>query len=124
MAQCQRIKGNGERCKSTVTGSNGLCYAHSPAYAHKRRKAASIAGRGNGEIAEIKEKLHKIAGDLLDPEISVSRGDAAVAIQAYNAILTAVRTELKQREQLELIERMEALEIALEARKRGAGYGA
>ena len=42
---------------------------------------------------------------------------AAVASQVLNVYLRAVSVELKAREQLELIERLEALEESLEQRK-------
>jgi hypothetical protein len=45
---------------------------------------------------------------------------AAVASQVLNVYLRAVSVELKAREQLELVERLESLEEALE-RKTGNG---
>ena len=45
---------------------------------------------------------------------------AAVASQVLNVYLRAISVELKAREQLELIERLEALEEQLQA-KPGAG---
>jgi hypothetical protein len=51
------------------------------------------------------------------------KGVAAVASQVLNVYLRAVTVELKAREQLELIERLEALEESLQQRKgerRGA----
>jgi hypothetical protein len=128
MPRCQRIKADGTRCKLPTTSSNGLCYSHDPANAAQRKRIAAKGGRGRGsgagEIGEIKDKLRKIADDLLDPKAKLMRGDAAVAIQAYAAVMNCIRTELKQREQEELIERLEALESALAQRKQGYGYGA
>jgi hypothetical protein len=58
-------------------------------------------------------------------EGSVERGTAAVASQVLNVYLRAVSVELKAREQLELIERLEALEEALERNNERRGrYGA
>jgi len=58
-------------------------------------------------------------------EGAVDRSDAAVVGQLLNTYIRAVSVELKAREQLELIERLEALEEGLE-RTRGTprGYGA
>jgi hypothetical protein len=130
MAQCARIKADGNRCKLPARGSNGLCYFHDPAMAGRRKRQATRAGkaggrgRPQGEVAQIKDKLRKIAKDVLDPKSNVGRGDAAVAIQAYAQIMNCIRTELKQREQEDLVERLESLESALAARKQGYGYGA
>ena len=49
---------------------------------------------------------------------------AAVVSQVLNVYLRAVSVELKVREQAELIERLEALEEALEQRKDERRYGA
>jgi hypothetical protein len=47
------------------------------------------------------------------------RGVAAVASQVLNVYLRAVSVELKVNEQLELIERLKNLEVALKGRKAG-----
>jgi hypothetical protein len=44
---------------------------------------------------------------------------AAVASQVLNVYLRAVSVELKAREQLEIVERLEALEVALERKNEG-----
>ena len=54
----------------------------------------------------------------------VDKGVGAVASQVLNVYLRAVSVELKAREQLELIERLEALEEALEQQKAEQSYGA
>jgi hypothetical protein len=57
-------------------------------------------------------------------EGNVERGVAAVASQVLNVYLRAVSVELKAREQLELIERLETLELALEGQSTTGGrYG-
>jgi hypothetical protein len=48
------------------------------------------------------------------------RGNAAVAGQLLNTYLRAVAVELKAREQLELVERLEALEEGLKHNKGGS----
>jgi hypothetical protein len=49
---------------------------------------------------------------------------AAVASQILNVYLRAISTELAVREQLELLERLEALEGAAEQQKGGSRWGA
>ena len=53
----------------------------------------------------------------------MERGTGAVVSQILNVYLRAISVELKAREQLELIERLETLEGALE-RKGGNRWGA
>jgi len=57
-------------------------------------------------------------------EAQMDRADAAVISQIWGTYLRAVSVELKAREQLELVERLESLEEALEQRKGGRRYGA
>jgi hypothetical protein len=125
MPRCRHVKDDGSRCKLLTKSSNGLCFSHDPKHAGHRKRTAARGGAGRGgsagEIVEIKAKLRKIADDLLDPNAKLPRGDAAVAIQAYTAVMNCIRTELKQREQEELVERLESLESALAQRKQGYG---
>jgi hypothetical protein len=66
--------------------------------------------------------LSRLADDVLKEK--VDKGVAAVASQILNVYLRAVSVELKAREQLELIERLGAIEEALEQRKEDRWYGA
>jgi hypothetical protein len=97
------------------------CWSHHPEYEDARRRRASKGGKRGGrgrpqaELAAIKDRLSDLAVAVL--EGSVEKGVAAVASQVLNVYLRAVSVELKAREQLELIERLEALEEALEANK-------
>jgi hypothetical protein len=52
---------------------------------------------------------------------TVDRGNAAVVGQLLNTYLRAVSVELKAREQLELVERLESLEEALETKTGNGG---
>jgi hypothetical protein len=106
-----------------------LCYAHDPAHDHDRRRAARKGGKAGGrgrpqrELADVKHRLSDLADGVLNGE--VDRADAAVASQVLNVFLRAVSVELKAREQLEFIDRMEALEKAIEDRptsRNGGGY--
>jgi hypothetical protein len=94
---------------------------HRPDYEEARRRRNSKGGKRGGrgrpqvELASIKQRLSDLADDVLEEK--VDKGAAAVAGQLLNTYLRAVSVELKAREQLELIERLEALEAALEQRK-------
>lgn len=72
------------------------------------------------EVHTIKGHLRELANDVL--EHRVERGDAIAVNQLYQTVLKAITTELRIHEQLELVERMEALEEALAQRK--TQYGA
>ncbi len=104
------------------------CWSHHPDYEAERRRRASKGGKRGGrgrpqaELAAIKDRLSGLADDVLEEK--VDKGAAAVASQVLNVYLRAVSVELKAREQLELIERLEALEAALEQRKGAHQYGA
>jgi hypothetical protein len=116
--RCAFIKADGQRCKGIARGDAEWCYSHDPARAEERRRNASRGGKSGGrgrpqaELPDIKRRLSELAEGVLDG--SVERGTGAVVSQILNVYLRAVSVELKAREQLELIERLEALEEALE----------
>ncbi len=123
-ARCSGITRSGSRCQRSAEGPHGLCWAHDPTNADQRRRLASKAGKSkpDRELANIKQRLSDLADDVLEGR--QDRGVAAVASQVLNVYLRAVSVELKAREQLELIERLEALEESLEQRKGEHRYGA
>ena len=45
MRQCSANKRDGARCTLPAQGESGLCWAHDPANAEKRRKGQSRGGR-------------------------------------------------------------------------------
>jgi phage-related tail protein len=122
--RCAGTKRDGTPCTATVEPPQRFCWWHNPANADKRRRAASKAGKAkpNRELASIKTRLSDLADDVLAGE--VDKGVAAVASQVLNVYLRAVSVELKAREQLELIERLESLEEGLEQQKGERRYGA
>ena len=123
--RCSGITKGGTRCARSAEGPNGLCWLHDPSRSEERKRAASKAGKSkpNKEIQSIKARLEDLADDVLAGK--VDKGAAAVAGQLYNTYLRAVSVELKVREQLELIERLEALEqVAHDREGRGASWGA
>jgi len=100
-------------------GSDGLCWAHDPKNAERRRRGQSRGGKSkpSKELVSIKQRLSDLTDDVL--EAKVDKSVAAVASQVLNVYLRAVSVELKVNEQFELIERLEALEEVLKGRRTG-----
>jgi hypothetical protein len=127
LSRCTAIKPSGERCKGRAIEGSEWCWNHDPAHAAERRRNGSRGGKTGGrgrpqaELASIKQRLSDLADDVLKGK--VERGTGAVVSQILNVYLRAVSVELKAREQLELTERLEALEEALERNKESRRYG-
>jgi hypothetical protein len=117
--RCSGITRSGTRCERSADGPNGLCWAHNPANAEKRRRLASKAGKAKpgGELAGIKQRLSDLADDVLEGK--VERGTGAVVSQVLNVYLRAVAVEMKVKEVGELEERLASLEEASERGKHG-----
>ncbi len=111
--QCSFIKASGERCRGAATGQHGLCWAHDPKNARRRRRTASRGGRAkaNRELVEAKQQIKGVIAGVLSGRLGSNVG--SVAFQGYRTLLSAISTELAVKEQTELIERLEALEEAL-----------
>jgi hypothetical protein len=129
MARCAFIKPGGDRCGSIAMKGYDTCYGHRPDLADERQRNASKGGKRGGrgrpqaELAGIKQRLSELADDVLEGR--QDKGVAAVASQVLNVYLRAVSVELKVKEQAELLERLEALEEALQpGRKGGRRWGA
>ena len=127
MSLCSGIRADGGRCRAQAITNSDWCFNHHPDYEEARQRRASKGGRRGGrgrpqaELADLKARLSDLAEEVLAGD--VDKGVAAVASQVLNVYLRAVSVELKAREQLELIERLEALEAALEQRG-GSRWGA
>ncbi len=122
--QCTATKRDGSPCTLPSNGPSGLCWAHDPANAERRRRGQSRGGKSkpNREIVDVKSRLSELAEDVLAGR--VDRGDAAVVSQVYNVLLRAIATELKVKEVTELEARLEELERAAEGEaSRGRRYG-
>ena len=122
--RCAGTKRDNSPCTATVEPPQRFCWWHDPANADKRRRAASKAGKAkpNRELASIKTRLSDLADDVLADK--VEKGVAAVASQVLNVYLRAMSVELRVREQMELIERLESLEEGLEQQRGERRYGA
>lgn len=116
---CTATKRDGSPCTLPSYGSDGLCWAHDPKNAERRRRGQSRGGKSkpSKELVSIKQRLSNLADDVLEGR--QDKGVAAVASQVLNVYLRAVSVELKVNEQLELIERLEALEEVLKGRRTG-----
>jgi hypothetical protein len=121
---CTATKRNGEPCTLPSTNASGLCWAHDPANAERRRRGQSRGGKNkpSRELAAIKQRLSDLADDVLEGR--QDKGVAAVASQVLNVYLRAVSVELKAREQQEFIERLETLEERLGRDGGGRRWGA
>ena len=124
MTLCSATKRDGEPCRISVEPAVQFCWAHDPANREHRQRITSRAGKSkpNKELLSIKARLSALADGVLDG--STDRAVGAVASQILNVYLRAVSVELKAREQLELIERLETLEEALAQQKGDRWYGA
>ena len=128
MAPCSGIKADGGRCKAQATNGSEWCINHDPDKAEARRRRASKGGRRGGrgrpgsDLADIKREIRGVIADVLVGDVKT--GPGAVALQGYNALMRAEKLELDIREQYELTERLEALEVALEQRKGDRRWGA
>ena len=117
MAKCSGITQAGTACKGIPIGGSSYCYVHHPDYADERRRHGSKGGKRGGrgrpqaELTNIKERLSDLADDVLEGR--QDRGVAAVVSQVLNVYLRAVSVELKVKEQLELLERVEEVERRL-----------
>lgn len=119
MGRCGFIKGSGERCKGAATAPHGLCWAHAPENADKRRRMASRAAKSkpNRELRDLKALCEDLTNRVLAGDLEPGR--AAVANQLTNTRLRAVEQERKNRETEDLEARIEALERTQE-REKGA----
>jgi hypothetical protein len=128
LAKCSGITQAGTACKGIPIEGSSYCYVHHPDRIDERRRHGSKGGRRGdrgrpqAELVTIKHKLMDLADDVLEGK--VNRASAAIAGQLLNTVIRAVSVELRAREQLELIERLEALEEALEQKKGDRRWGA
>src|ERR671913_1998041 len=110
MSACKATKANGEPCTLPANGQQGLCWAHDPKNAERRRKGASrgCRAKANRELPSIKALLEDLTERVLSGELETGR--AAVANQLINTRLRALEQERKNKETQELEARIEALE--------------
>src|SRR5215212_986246 len=122
MARCSGIRVDGGRCGAQAIRSTEYCVNHHPDFENARHRRNSKGGKRGGrgrpqvELANIKTQLQDLVEGVLDG--SVNRADASVVGQLLNIVLRAITTELQVKEQLEILDRLEALEEAREHSKQ------
>ncbi len=129
MSRCAGIRADGGRCKALAMPQAEWCWNHHPDYEQARRRRASKGGKRGGrgrpqaELSDIKRRLSDLADDVLEGR--QDKAVAAVVSQVLNVYLRAISIEMKLKEQLELVARLEALEEGLEqSRGRGSRWRA
>jgi hypothetical protein len=128
LSKCSAITDKGARCKAIPMRGEDYCYVHHPDHQEERRRHGAKGGKRGGrgrpvaELGALRVENAEIRERLLEGELTP--GVAAVAIQSLNTDIRAVATTLRAREQEELVERLEALERALEQKRGGNRWGA
>ncbi len=125
MGSCSGITGAGGRCKAIAISGSDYCHSHHPDRADACRRAARKGGQRGGrgrpasEVSELKGQLSDLYAVVLDGTTEPKVG--AVAAQIANVRARLVDTELRVREQDELIGRLEELEEQGRADKSEGG---
>ncbi len=91
---------------------------HGPGRAPAKRRSCRVMAKASGELGRVKARLQALA-DMVK-EGQMDRADAAVISQIWGTYLRAISTEMKLKETLELVGRLESLEEGLE-QSRGRG---
>jgi hypothetical protein len=110
MPRCSHTYADSSQCRRIVSAEQKYCYSHDPLRTGERRRNSARGGKAkaSGELGRVKARLQTLA-DMVEGG-QMDRADAAVISQIWGTYLRAVSVELKAREQLEITERLEALE--------------
>src|ERR671910_2186018 len=124
MPRCSHTYADSSQYRRIVSAEQEYCYSHDPLRAGERRRNAARGGKAKagGELGRVKARLQTLA-DMVE-EGQMDRADAAVISQIWGTYLRAVSVEMRQREQLEITERLGQREVDLGhkgGRSRGAG---
>src|SRR5829696_9818211 len=124
MPRCSHTYADSSQCRRIVSAEQKYCYSHDPLRAGGRRRNAARGGKAmaSGELGRVKARLHTLA-DMVE-EGQMNRADAAVISQIWGCYLRALSVELKEREQFEITERLEALEEDLGNKGGSIRWGA
>ncbi len=129
MAKCSGITRAGTACKGIPIDGSQWCYVHHPGHVEERKRHGKRGGRRGGrgrlmaELSGLKAQLAdlytSVLTDMIEPKVG------AVLSQITNAQIRATEVELRVREQLEILERVEELERLLAVRnEEGGRWGA
>jgi len=115
MNRCCATKANGEPCTLPANGSQGLCWAHAPENAEKRRRAASKAARAkpSAEVRAIKAEISRAVAEVKAGELD--RNTARAMFTGWGVLLDYIKLERGIRVEDELAAEIEEL-------KRERGY--
>jgi hypothetical protein len=110
MPRCSHTYADSSQCRRIVSAEQEYCYSHDPRRASERKRNAARGGRAkaSGELGQVKARLQNLAAMV--EEGQMDRADAAVISQIWGTYLRAISTEMKLKEQLELVQRLDALE--------------
>ena len=123
MRTCSGIRADGGRCRAQAMRDSEYCINHDPTRAEENRKRGSKGGKRGGrgrasaELKRLQHRFEELANKVLAGEIE--RGSAAIAGQLLGGARACIRDGMAAKEQEELVERLEALEAALEQDKEG-----
>jgi hypothetical protein len=93
MNQCSATKANGERCTLPAKGSHGLCWAHAPEHADKRRRNASKAAtaKADREVREVKAEIRRLINAVREEGFDPTAANAINRL--YNTLLAYILAE-------------------------------
>ncbi len=111
---CRSTTQYGRPCQNPAQPGSEWCWSHAPENAEQRRRnsrAGGVAAHSPAtlEIGELKDELRAFAWDV--KENKVAPGVGSTLVQIYNTVIRAIETGRKVREQEELEQRIEALEM-------------
>ena len=115
MNRCHATKANGEPCTLPANGSQGLCWAHAPENAERRKRAASKAAKakGNREVIVLKEEIKAVIAEVKAGNLD--RNVAAVMLQGYRTLRDFIELERRVKETDELAAEIEELKREYDA---------
>ena len=131
MGVCTATKRNGEPCTLPANGKYGLCWAHDPSTADARRKRASRGGKGKAarRVAGLWDKVEDVIVGVEAERLTPSQGNTMIKgyttlialdrldVERSELEIAQRRLELDVQERTELVERLEELELTMEARR-------
>ena len=100
---CSATKRDGTRCALPANGQHGLCWAHDPRNAERRRRTASKGGRSRagGVTKELHKLLEDLARRVIGGELETPRGAVANQLIGTRIRLLEYERRLKETEELE-----------------------
>ena len=122
MARCSAITASGARCSRRAAEGEQWCFGHDPKHAEARREVARRGGKARHnkagrDLEAVKKRLWALADQIVAGQIDPRRATAAG--QLLNTWLRASEAEHRLVDMLELSEKLDVLEAALQDRVRG-----